>query len=276
MDLISLLRPDYVFRNAKIVCKYAGQEASDLRLSFLSSLNKLQRYQFKFYRESSSIYLNFGLKEDFNIDLFREMTDGDLHFTWQYNTSEITDITNKTTNALKLIKKLYPEIYNSINTIIGTLLYARKEGFGGGTDSSIIGAIWLGPSLTWNEIDYAERLFHEYVHTCLFLDEMVNTIFADNVNRMASDDALVTSAILKRKRGFDKSFHSAFVAVTLAHFYNKMEIPSKAKYFISSPTRMTIEEIKTKRYFLTDHGNYILNELDRLSNYYAQQIIAKC
>ena len=226
--------------------------------------------------EYPCIGLDFGQQEDSSFQLLEEMTDGELSPEWQYDISEISDITNKTTTALQLIKKIYPELYSAMITIVGKLIYAKKPGFGGGTNSSIIGVIWLNPSSLWTEIDYAERIFHEYVHMCLFLDEMVNTIFTYDVNIMAKDDALITSAILKRERGYDKSFHSAFVAVAIAHFYWKLGMPSKANSFLSSSTLKTIQELKTKQRLLTDHGNYILNELDQLSKWYVHQLVRKC
>ena len=75
-DIICVIRSAYVFRNAEAVCNYVGESTSHLRLNFLTSINKLQKYQFKYSLEYSSIYLNFG--EHTNLQLFQEMTDGEL------------------------------------------------------------------------------------------------------------------------------------------------------------------------------------------------------
>jgi hypothetical protein len=90
---------------------------------------------------------------------------------------------------------------------------------------------------------------------------MVNTLFTRDVPVMAMEDGLATSAILKRKRGFDKSFHSAFVATVLAQFYTELEMYSDANALLSSSTLITFEELKSKRQFLTIHGKKVLDEI---------------
>ena len=74
---------------------------------------------------------------------------------------------------------------------------------------------------------------------------MVNTIFIYDVERMEMDEGLVTSAILRRKRGYDKSFHSAFVAVTMANFYNQLGMLVKANS-LTTPMAELCKRIKNK------------------------------
>ena len=76
VKLISVIRPEYVFPNVESVRNYAGRDTSDLRTDFLSSINRLQKYSFKFDPKRPSIYLNFGRNQDLNRELLEEITDG--------------------------------------------------------------------------------------------------------------------------------------------------------------------------------------------------------
>jgi hypothetical protein len=80
---------------------------------------------------------------------------------------------------------------------------------------------------------------------------------------MSMENGLVTSSILKQRRGYDRSFHSAFVATVLLQFYEEIGIPSKLNFSIDSITQ-TIEELRSKSQFLTNHGKNILEELEKL------------
>jgi hypothetical protein len=88
-----------------------------------------------------------------------------------------------------------------------------------------MGAIWLGLDPNDEISDYAALILHEYVHQCLFLEDMVRSIFIGGKTDLAVPDALVTSALRRTPRGYDKSFHSAFVAVTLSRLYAPHAIP---------------------------------------------------
>lgn len=260
---MSIIDPGNIFALAGAVCRYTGENYSNknLRQCFLKSVNRLQKFQFRFNEVSEEIYMDFGDSSTSNLSTFQHIMDTEkMEVGWQYHEREVDQIIMKTKDALDFVKKNFPSIRAGIDIIIGSFLYAKLRGFQGGSISDIIGAVWLGPSLEWSVIDYAERIVHEYVHQCLFLDEMVNTIFSKSVPRMAMTDGLVVSSILKHKRGYDKSFHSAFVATILLYFYHKLKILPKVD---TSPNSilLTIRDLKAKSYFLTSHGKKILLEL---------------
>src|SRR5215831_9290479 len=261
-EYIRVIRPDYLFNNMEEVCKFTGcSEEFDLRTRFLTSINVLQKQKFKFIQNERSVYKNFGYGLDFNEGVLRHLMTSELEEGWQYSEDEIKDIVDKTDRALNLIGSLQENINYSIDSIVGTFMYAKRRGFGGGGTSDIIGAIWLSPLKSWTITDYAERIVHEYIHQCLFLDDMVNQIFSNqSALAMGREDGLVTSAILKRKRGYDKSFHSAFVTTALMQFNRELGNSSKVHTFYKSAL-ITIDELKSKRQFLTNHGFLILDEL---------------
>ncbi len=145
--------------------------------------------------------------------------------------------------------------------IVAGFIFARSPEMEGGSTSVLMGPIWLGPSPAWSPATYVENMIHEYVHQCLFLDEMVNTIFTEfSVPRMSTADALVTSTILKRRRPYDKAYHSAFVAHLLAQYYIGQGDTSKARDYLRS-TRRTVDELLERRQYASPNGEALLEEL---------------
>ena len=229
----SVIRPDAVYANARELCTYAlepepGESGTlGFRNSVLHTLNRLQSVAMPFREESFELVLDFG--DDADLALFTELlTVDEMPSDWRYDESERARIETSVVEALSLLEELDAAVARSLKTIVGALIFARRAHFGGGSVSHLIGTIWLGPAPTWTPSDYAENLLHEYVHQCLFLDEMVNTIFSATVSRMAEEDALVTSTILRRRRGYDKAFHSAFVAAVIMQMRTDCEDLSSA------------------------------------------------
>ena len=101
--------------------------------------------------------------------------------------------------------------------------------------------------------------FTDTLHQCLFLEDMVKTVFSEPVPEM-DENGLVTSAVLQRPRGYDKSFHSAFVSFAILQFYrglgeNQNDAPSIAAL------QNTLGELIEKRTFLTPNGVAVLDQL---------------
>ncbi|MEB2494553.1 hypothetical protein SOP93_26065 [Peribacillus frigoritolerans] len=77
--------------------------------------------------------------------------------------------------------------------------------FGGSVSSSIV-VIWLHPPKHWKIEDYAEVIYQEFIHHCLYLDDMIYAIFT-NQEIENSPEAMTTSSILTTKRSIDKEYH---------------------------------------------------------------------
>jgi hypothetical protein len=183
-----------------------------------------------------------------------------LPLDYVYADNEHEHLASATQTGLDLLHEVDESLYSAFTTIIGCILFGKCPTLAGGSVSDIIGVIWLNPRRDWRTIDFAENLLHEYVHHCLFLEEMVWTIFSETVPRMHEDDALVTSSILKIKRGYDRSYHSAFVAYAIAHFYLAIDERSKARELLSGALETALE-LRQKQQFLTEHGRKMLTEL---------------
>ena len=264
--LPSVVAPGTVCANARLVVSAVfdpERAASDLRLKFFAALNYLQRYKIPYDPARSRILLQFDERAGLSLETLSVVaTQGDLPSGWQYQEEEASEVRTRTEEGLALVPTLNEDLARAIDFLIGSIAFAKREHFGGGSISSAIGTIWLAPSSEWTPIDYAENVVHEYVHQCLFLDEMVNTIFSRPAPRMAEPDALVSSAILRQKRGYDRSYHSAFVAFVLAQFYWWLGERETAMGYMPSMLATT-RELADKRAFVTDHGYELLVELAR-------------
>ena len=137
-----------------------------------------------------------------------------------FSKSEQQKITEKTAQALNFIRNADSVLYESMLQVVACIGYykAAEKGHLGGTVSSAVGLIWLDPSKggDWSTPFLAEQIVHEYIHTTLFIAEMVRGMYTD-VSLVPK--SMVVSAIRRQKRGYDKSFHAAYVATGLVAFH---------------------------------------------------------
>ncbi|MCS5698194.1 HEXXH motif-containing putative peptide modification protein [Cyanobium sp. FGCU-52] len=216
------MSPARVLSNAREVALFGDQgDAPNARTGFMRAINVIQPAErhFQYHEHHAEVYLDFGSNStDFTSTLASMMGEDNLPVGWQYQSDERDAVRSLTLDAFKLFRLLYPDTFTVFTTIIGAFLFGKKEHAFGASVSDIVGAIWMGPNVKWSIAQYTEAIIHEFVHQVLFLEEMVNTIFAEGVPRMSEDDALVTSSILRIPRSYDKSYHSAFVAYVLSEF----------------------------------------------------------
>ncbi|CAB4035494.1 Hypothetical predicted protein [Paramuricea clavata] len=146
-----------------------------------------------------------------------------------FNSEEEFELREKTRKAMIYIRKTDETLYRSLVQVVACIGYYKAAGIGhlGGTVSSAVGLIWLDPSKgsDWSVPFLAEQIVHEYIHTTLFMAEMVRGTYSDT--RLVSS-SMVISAIRRQKRGYDKSFHAAYVATGLVAFHVKADFPHRA------------------------------------------------
>lgn len=263
MTNFSYLNSDHIISNMdKLIKVYKSESAhhNNRKSLFFEVINSIQNSNIPF--EKDNVIIDF-----YNEDLLNHLiTDGmmDTNDTIDNNhifsNEDQTIIKNNINKAFQLIEILQPELHTLMQQLIGTIVCFRKKGFGGGSVSSLIGTIWLNPMAKWNVVDYAEALYHEFIHNSLFLDDMINSIFPDT-KIITTDEALVTSTILKRKRPLDRSFHSAAVAIGLMHYYHLLSDYNKIVTFIE-PLQKTIQEMNDKQKYLGEQGKNILSEMN--------------
>lgn len=162
--------------------------------------------------------------------------------------------------ALSTLEEVDAPTARSVRTVIGTFVFGRLPGYGGGSNSSAIGCVWLNPKHTWTEADWLENVLHEYVHQCLFMDDMRHGLFAHDGELLAREDALVESAILRTRRPYDRAFHSAFVSFALMQLNLRLGMRHRVDQHIE-PLRNTLDQLQGKSQELTAHGRSILDSL---------------
>jgi len=254
-----------VSASARMVAHFAGTLGQgSLRRDFLSAIARIQPIQVDFHPDEDAVALIYTPASEREEHAFRHVMVVDaLPEGWSYSPDERAVVSERVADALMILREVDADLHECIRATVGSFLMAKLRGFDGGSISSLVGAIWLGLSAERPPLDYAEIILHEYVHQCLFLDDMVNGIFLDGEARMAEADGLVTTAILKIKRGYDKGFHSAYVAATLADFYARLGMTSQVCDLLA-PAQTTVSELKPNQSrFLSEHGCRRLDELDR-------------
>lgn len=178
-----------------------------------------------------------------------EATENNKHL---YNDQQQEEITNNLNKAFQLLEILHPGLRPLIDRLIGTILCFNVKGFGGGSASGVIGLIWFSPPSRWTIVDYADALYHEFIHNSIFLENMINGVLPKQ-EVCETEEALTTSAILKKKRPLDRAYHSAGVSIGLMHFYHMMNDHKKANSFLD-PLKVTLSELETKKHFLRERG----------------------
>jgi hypothetical protein len=266
-DLPPVLKVSQLTRSASAIARFAGAVAEGfVRSDFLAALNRLQKVKVSHSRgPSHPILLNHcdGDEQD-RVALRFVVIPYKLAGRWQYTAEERPIVEAKIRAAHDLIERTDPELYRGLNAVIGAYLLGKAASeVEGGSVSKLIGVIWIGLDVTRPVEDFAELIVHEYVHNALFIDDMVNALFVGGEGLLGLPENCVVSAIRQIARGYDKGFHSAYVAAVLARFFLQSGDVTKARAFIT-PTVRTVGELLGKPHLLFPAGQERLKDLDKL------------
>lgn len=101
-----------------------------------------------------------------------------------------------------------------------------------GSDFGLPGFLFVCFHDNEDELKLAERVLHESMHNILFFEEMANGLFYD-IQVLSEKAFEVGSAILRKKRRFDYSFHALCVAVITISFFDFVEadIPGELRKY---------------------------------------------
>lgn len=252
---------------SKVNRNEGGYLDNSLKTNLFNVLNKLQKVDIPF--KDDDIIVKFDDPAIINHLINKKVINEEdiIDNKHLFDATEQANIYENINKALKLLKMIHNDLSYLINQLTGTILCFKKKGTGGGTTSCALGLIWLNPHEDWTIIDYAEALYHEFTHTSIFIDDMVNKMFI-NVHDCKKEEAYVTSAILKIKRPLDSAYHAAGVAVALMHFYFMIGDKNKALSF-KKPLSITINELLEKDEYLGVRGveslqgmSYFISSLD--------------
>jgi HEXXH motif-containing protein len=265
MKIVSL---DRIRANMQAVAMFADPASAishGNRLSYFTSLNRLQRYDLRFSSERAEPLLDFAAdpygSEAILLDSLRRSQDFDaITPIGTVPSDEMTRIGDQYRSAHRLLGAYDSEILQVINDLIAWIIVVRTPGYVGGSFWHALGAIWISPLQDWTALNYAESLLHEGVHQAMFLDDMIHGLFAGPPAALSSDDALVASSIRKMRRPYDYAFHSATVSVALIDFFEHSRLTERAAE-LCPPLLCTLVELHEKRRFLSPRGHAILEDM---------------
>ncbi|MEB3750073.1 HEXXH motif-containing putative peptide modification protein [Geobacillus sp. FSL W8-0032] len=269
---LPFLHKSHIIENIEILKNYVEQESGKkfplgvtLKEKYFEAINYIQDVPVPYSNEKIHVtYFDKTLQNKLlslgMID--KEDLENDKHI---YSQQEQEVITDRIEKALKLIKVLHNDLYDLINTLIGTFLILKKDLFGGGSVSNVMGLVWLNPQSDWSIIEYAEAIYHEFIHQSIFLDDMINCMFP-NANECAKEEALVTSTILKIKRPLDRAYHAAGVSIGIMHLYHLFNDSKNSDKYMDD-LRKTVEEIEARTQFLGEQGVKTLEIMRKFINH---------
>lgn len=234
--------------------------AANLRDEFFSALNEVQSSPLRW--EGSDPLIEF--ENDQVVEHLiqkqiwkRDDTENNAHL---FPSELRPGIIERVQAGMDVIGRVNPDLLHLIKLTTANIPCLRKPGLGGGSISSLIGTIWLNPQAEWDEVKYGEVIFHEWVHHSLFLEDMVRGLFTLDSTQLESEEALVTSAILRTRRSLDKSYNSAAVTIALMYYYHRLDNEQMALSFLE-PTRETVEQLEDKKQFIAPRGQEILSQM---------------
>lgn len=265
--MISYLEFERVNNNIREFIEYVSYNiepitniGNNTRISYFECLNRVQRHKFHFLPDSISI--QFDLKDSINNDTLKHFMElPTINHNLQFSFEKSIIIKKNVEEASSFLYNYDPSVWKTIHMLVGSVLFAQPTHSVSASFGDTLGVIWLSPPNNWKIEDYAEHILHEGVHQALFLEEMIHRIFVTDPNALADADALITSAILKIKRGYDLAFHSAAVSCSLIDFYLRTNNFHKAYTFYDT-LPITLQELRSKDKFLTSHGKIALREME--------------
>jgi hypothetical protein len=182
----------------------------------------------------------------------------ELPESWAVGGRHVAPVLGYCRAALSLLDRRAPDLGAGFAGLVSAIVVAARRGTGAASSSAAIGAIHLCPRASWPVPKYVELLVHEFVHQALFLDECVHGMFTGDTSELASRDAVVLSAVRKVPRGYDKSFHAAYVAYVQRRLYSRLSLDDPKP---PGPLDHTLGELGERRQWLTPHGRLRLAEL---------------
>ena len=163
-------------------------------------------------------------------------------------------------DGLWCFRQYFPDTYPVFRHAVPFLILAKKDAHVGGCVSNRIGFVWLAPSSSWTGRDCGEHLYHEYIHQCLFIEDMTRTLFRRDPPAVSEPESMIVSAVRGVPRRYDQSYHSAFVAAGVVEYRARTSDFDGARALLAN-LWLCLHALVRKSVFLTSNG---AEQLDRL------------
>lgn len=241
---------NYFKKQYNLTSKMNGEE------KYFDVLNKFQNNSIEI--KQGGINIRFANEDE--LEFLKEMKVIESSNAKCNNNTDYDKINKIIKESLKLISVLNSGLSNVIRQLVGTIIIVNKGDFSSATVPSKLGVIFLNPTINWRVVDYAEAIYHEFIHLSLFLEDMIHSLYV-NIELCQSEDALVKSVIRGEKRPLDRSFHAAIVSIGIMHLYYMIGNSKKSNQYMEN-LESCLEELNTKAHFFEDRGKEILNNMN--------------
>lgn len=263
---LPFLEPASVHRNVDLLALAVGTENPSRPRAYRDALNLLQGWV-------------LGCEPGQAL-LFQGDSDAEeaiAHFMVGYDApaedlgaEEARAITAAVHESLDFLANLDSGAHATLDLLVTTLLIVRIPAFGGLSDA--LGIVMAGPRPEWPRLEIAELLWHEAVHQALFLQELVDPLFAVEGAALTRAGAQVTNPVLGAERPFDLAFHGAAVAVAVADLHVRAR--SRRAFEVLPEIRLALDEMTARQELLTARGRMLLDELTAAAEVLSAQCAA--
>ncbi|GAB3803799.1 aKG-HExxH-type peptide beta-hydroxylase [Virgibacillus kimchii] len=215
------------------------------RENYLAALNNLQKNSIPTSKE------NITIEESSNHEILNYLTTEKNNDLYSYN--ENVEIKEKINKGLDLLRHVNPNLYTLIYKLVGTIIFSKSGNFSSATTPTHLGIIFLNPNESWEIVDYAESIYHEFIHLSIFLEDMIHNLFKSN-------EVQVKSVIRGVHRPLDKSFHAAIVSIGIMHLYYMMGDEKKQCQYMSELSE-AVNELAQVETYLDNKGKELLQNM---------------
>jgi len=260
---LSLMQPERISACCKAINEFVSTNTSKKQLgNFRESISIIQHSEItrKNNTEAPACVWYEGTQDEFTPAIRNLMGNVDVPENAVYSLQDRAHFESKYSQAIERFSVEFPVTYQSFCSVINFVVFARRDGYSGGTVSNRISLIWLAPTEHWSGDEWLENLIHEFIHNVLFIEDMVSQVFLAGGSRLEQEDGLVISAIRQVRRGYDKSYHSAFVAFGIIEYYLALGNAKNARKFID-PLLVCLEDLNQNTKHISDYGRALLREL---------------
>lgn len=163
--------------------------------------------------------------------------------------------------AVDVLAAFHPGIPESVQRLIGTLLFVHVANCAGGSSDDAIGTVWISPRPDWSAARYAECLCHELAHQALFLEDMLSPVFDFEDQE---EEPLIVSSIRRVRRPYSSAFHAAVVGGVLVEMHGALGMPAEAERLVEGLSA-SVAEFRDKPQHLTAKGLEMLSNLEQIA-----------
>ena len=158
--------------------------------------------------------------------------------------------------GIGLLGSYHPDLPSCVGLLIGRIVFVHVNNCASASSNDPLGTVWISPRPEWTPQHYAETVCHELTHQALFLEDMLDPLFADR-----DDEPMVVSSIRRVERPYESSFHAAVVAAALIELGASLG----SAPITADPGDGLVESVAAFRAaadYLTPRGRELLSELD--------------